>query len=305
MDLTLSVGRQVVFSGETVVLSCTATGIPAPALTWTFNRTETEVRGGEFTVRNAISTDSGNYTCTATNSIGKTERTIRVWVVVTPQLEPEYPLKAGGSLELPCVPRSPEVAAGWRGPTGEPVESGGRLGVSGKGGLVVSGMQEELAGNYSCRVQLLGGGLRVATTRLTLMPDILTVDTASREVRLAEGEQLALRCSVLHGVNAKRLWSKDGNIILHGEGFEWSGQGELLSLAAARLGDTGNYSCDASTSYGRDSIQYRVVVTRHRLGCSARPAPDIQAVTPTSNSSVRLTWEVDMFNKVLSLTVTK
>ena len=129
--------------------------------------------------------------------------------------------------------------------------------------------------------------------------------SASREVRLAEGEQLALRCSVLHGVNAKRLWSKDGNIILHGEGFEWSGQGELLSLAAARLGDTGNYSCDASTSYGRDSIQYRVVVTRHRLGCSARPAPDIQAVTPTSNSSVRLTWEVDMFNKVLSLTVTK
>ena len=96
----------------------------------------------------------------------------------------------------------------------------------------------------------------------------------------------------------------------NGAGFEWSGQGKLLSLAAARLGNTGNYSCDASTSYGWDSIQYRLVVTRHRLGCSARAAPDIKAVTPISNSSVRLTWQVDMFNKVkcveiMSCSVTK
>ena len=56
---------QRVFSGSSVELQCDANGIPAPEISWTFNKTSTQVRGELYSIRNAISTDSGHYTCIA------------------------------------------------------------------------------------------------------------------------------------------------------------------------------------------------------------------------------------------------
>ena len=56
---------QVIFSGTSLGLECVATGIPAPSTQWTFNKTATSVTGEIFSIKNAISADSGLYTCTA------------------------------------------------------------------------------------------------------------------------------------------------------------------------------------------------------------------------------------------------
>lgn len=57
--------HQRVFSGSSLDLQCDANGIPDPEISWTFNKTSTQVRGELYGIRNAISTDSGHYTCSA------------------------------------------------------------------------------------------------------------------------------------------------------------------------------------------------------------------------------------------------
>ena len=60
---------QRVFTGTSLGLECVSTGIPAPDTTWTFNKTATSVTGEIFNIKNAISADSGLYTCTARVSL--------------------------------------------------------------------------------------------------------------------------------------------------------------------------------------------------------------------------------------------
>ena len=81
------------FSGTSLDLECVSTGIPAPATAWTFNRTATAVRGEVFSIKSAISADSGLYTCTASNTIGSTKQTITVSVVSRAANEPSQSLK--------------------------------------------------------------------------------------------------------------------------------------------------------------------------------------------------------------------
>ena len=57
--------HQRVFSGSSLDLQCDANGIPAPEISWTFNKTSTLVSGEIYSIRNAITTDSGHYTCIA------------------------------------------------------------------------------------------------------------------------------------------------------------------------------------------------------------------------------------------------
>ena len=60
---------QRVFTGTSLGLECVSTGIPAPDTEWTFNKTATSVTGEMFNIKNAISADSGLYTCTARVSL--------------------------------------------------------------------------------------------------------------------------------------------------------------------------------------------------------------------------------------------
>ncbi|KAJ8388819.1 hypothetical protein AAFF_G00125750 [Aldrovandia affinis] len=55
--------------GDTVVLICSASSVPPPAFTWSFNRTESSVTTAEYTVGNAMDGDSGNYICVAENTL--------------------------------------------------------------------------------------------------------------------------------------------------------------------------------------------------------------------------------------------
>ena len=95
------------FSGTSLDLECVSTGIPAPATHWTFNRTATAVRGEVFSIKSAISADSGLYTCTASNTIGSTKQTITVSVVSRAANDPSQ------SLCCTITEKAPTRAFSW------------------------------------------------------------------------------------------------------------------------------------------------------------------------------------------------
>ena len=148
-----------VFSGTSLELECESTGIPQPEVRWTLNRTVTMVRGATFPINAAIAgVDSGDYQCTATNSVGMTDRTIRVAVVTLPTLQDEYRVKKGRRLALQCLPSSPEVTTVWR--RGEEVVEGDQ-----EGRLVLHEVMEVDEGEHTCEVTITASGeVRVLET---------------------------------------------------------------------------------------------------------------------------------------------
>lgn len=78
-----------VISGHTTVLNCPASGTPVPAIEWfkngwllvINNNILTQDNGRQLKIINTRVEDSGNYTCTATNTAGKTEQDMTLLVL--------------------------------------------------------------------------------------------------------------------------------------------------------------------------------------------------------------------------------
>ena len=103
------------------------------------------------------------------------------------------------------------------------------------------------------------------------------------------------------GVNAKRMWKKDGQLVFpeSGSGLDILQQGGVLTVKSASSQHSGEWECIASTAWGQDTIIYWLSVptrTRLRRPCSVLVPPVIKEVVSTSNTSVVLEWEVLNFN---------
>ncbi|KAL2084218.1 hypothetical protein ACEWY4_019736 [Coilia grayii] len=64
-------GQEAVEFGQQIHLSCSAESVPDCTYTWTLNGTYEIGTGASFIKENSVYEDSGNYTCTAWNSITK------------------------------------------------------------------------------------------------------------------------------------------------------------------------------------------------------------------------------------------
>ncbi len=187
------------FSGESVTLECAATGIPEPEIRWTFNRTITKVVGPKFDIKSAIAADGGSYTCTASNSIGETEKTIKVGIVTMPHSQDIYQSKKGTDIKLPCVQASDSIEVLWL-RNGESMDSlwleENSVEIDPTGAMVLRNLSPGLEGVYTCRVRV--GDTRVERRmEVRLMPDIVTMENTKLTVK--EGENFTLKCDVLPG----------------------------------------------------------------------------------------------------------
>ena len=188
--------NQIIFSGTSIQLECISTGIPEPESSWTFNKTITNVIGPTFDIKNAISADSGFYTCTSGNSIGETQRTIVVSVVTLPPSLDTYQTKQGANVRLPCVKETEKVKVLWL-KDNKPIEElGPNMELDGRGSLVLKNLTVEAEGEYKCKIVLQSERKeRIMTVKL--MPDIVTIDNTRLEVK--EGDNFTLKCDVLPG----------------------------------------------------------------------------------------------------------
>lgn len=188
--------NQMIFSGTSTILECIGTGIPEPETRWTFNKTITKVIGSTFDIKNAISADSGFYTCTARNSIGETQRTIVVSVVTVPSAQEIYQAKLGSKIKLPCVREQNKVKVLWL-KDNNPLESLSEgMELDDDGYMVFSNLSQMDEGEYRCRVAIETGRIE-RVMKVSIMPDIVTIDNSKLEVK--EGDNFTLKCDVLPG----------------------------------------------------------------------------------------------------------
>lgn len=114
----------VVGAGDTFTLSCNATGVPTPKISW---RRENNgllptggvvAKGNTITIYNATKDDRGIYYCIADNSVGKAaRRSVGVEIEFPPQVNlvrPKYQQAVGYPAELHCsIEASPSPDISW------------------------------------------------------------------------------------------------------------------------------------------------------------------------------------------------
>ena len=95
------------------------------------------------------------------------------------------------------------------------------------------------------------------------------------------------------------MWKKDDKLVFPSSdtGVDIREYGRTLVVQSARLEDSGSWSCVATVGQlGRDSIDYQVTVRESALACSELSTPTIHTVTPLTNNTVTIHWDIDKFN---------
>ena len=68
-------------AGGNVVITCRTYGIPTPAVKWKKDGEDMSVSGDRLEIRNATTTDSGDFTCEAVNRAGRFSYTSKFQVI--------------------------------------------------------------------------------------------------------------------------------------------------------------------------------------------------------------------------------
>nr|XP_055175129.1 hemicentin-1 isoform X2 [Nyctereutes procyonoides] len=252
--------------GEQLRLSCKATGIPLPKLTWTFNNNIIpahfdSVNGhSELVIERVSKEDSGTYVCTAENSVGFVKAIGFVYVKEPPVFKGDYPSNwiepLGGNAILNCeVKGDPAPTIQWS-RKGMDIEINHRIRQLVNGSLAIYGTVNEDAGDYTC-VATNDAGVVERSMSLTLQsPPIITLEPV--ETVINAGGKVILNCQATGEPHPTVTWSRQGHSI------PWDDRVNVLSnnslhIAAAQKEDTSEYECVARNLMG--SVLVRVPVT--------------------------------------------
>ncbi|KAI5086046.1 hemicentin-1 [Silurus meridionalis] len=254
-EYTLSVG-------ESVSVPCSAIGQPEPELQW--HKLDGGVRGGakQFTftngtlqIKKAQLEHAGVYTCTASNSAGRTSHDITLTLHVAPMIhggQSEVSVIQGFQSLLPCLAQGvPNPTIHWKKNgkfiqnlqgrftvlrSGELIiertqltDAGFSVDETGRSLLMIENVSVRDSGSYVCSAENSVGSIRtLAFIRITEPPVLTGVGRIS--VFVSHGAVVVLDCPV-RGTPAPVLrWFKDGRL--------------LQSM------DSGDYQCVAENEVG-------------------------------------------------------
>ncbi|XP_041482004.1 Down syndrome cell adhesion molecule-like protein 1 homolog isoform X2 [Lytechinus variegatus] len=141
-----------------VTFQCNATGTPAPSLSWLFNEgalpswASVDEEGRRLNVPNALSENTGKYTCVATNAQGSARVEAYLDVLVEPSVTPlpNLTLEAGQQLIVTCQASGhPDPTYTWLNDQ-DPLQSRGRVSLTNTGVLTIAELSKSDQGWYSC-----------------------------------------------------------------------------------------------------------------------------------------------------------
>lgn len=254
--------------GSRLVLPCEAKGIPDPDITWYKNDhlispTDTHYflrENGDLDIFSAESEDTGIYSCTAINSVGKIERHTNVFIKVFPMIEgnPEEQLTVvlDNPILLPCVVSGiPEPSVKWQKNFIHLLPHKNSYKVT-NNGLQIFHAQESDQAIYECTATNEAGNVTKITILIVHIPPKIK-ETGQRKVSIMVGEKAELKCEVMGDPVPHIEWRKDGHILnTHGEKNLTVSEQGTLRINSGRLVDDGVYTCIATNPAGKAVREY-------------------------------------------------
>ncbi|XP_063100238.1 hemicentin-2 isoform X2 [Cavia porcellus] len=262
-----------VLQGQEVRLDCEVQGQPPPDVAWLKDGAPLQQDVGphlrffldssSLVLKGLRASDSGAYTCVARNTAGEDARLHTVTVLVPPTIEQE----AGGTgillsrpgelVTMACPVRgSPPIHVSWL-KDGLPLPLSQRTQLHGSGRtLRISQVQLADAGTFTCVAVSLAGVASRNFTLQVLVPPILEPADFQGEVVVAPGSSVVLPCEAQGSPLPLLSWMKDGEPLLP-QSLE---QGPGLQLERVGAGDSGTYSCVATSEAGEAMRHFRLTV---------------------------------------------
>ncbi|XP_066112042.1 hemicentin-2 isoform X1 [Saccopteryx bilineata] len=257
--------------GVEVRVSCSASGYPAPHISWSRDghtlQEDSRIRvdgQGTLIIQGVAPEDAGNYSCQAANEVGTDEEMVTLYYTDPPSVS------AVSGVVLAAVGQEAVLACEA---SGEPLPRviwyrGGLEMIvapeaSSSGTLRIPAARERDAGVYTCQaVNELGDASAEVRLEVGRAPQMTELP---REVTVELGRSAVLACRATGRPPATVTWRRgDGRPLQPGWGSR-TGQPDsgVLFFESVVPEDQASYVCEAQNVFGKVQAEARLVVTGH------------------------------------------
>ncbi|XP_017268156.1 roundabout homolog 1-like isoform X1 [Kryptolebias marmoratus] len=314
----------VLLADESVEFHCVVQGDPVPTVRW--RKDDSDLPKGRFEiledhtliVRQVASSDEGSFTCVAENMVGKSEAsaTLTVHVNTVPPAFAIHPrnqaVSVGRTVTFQCeATGNPQPAIFWQREGSEsllfsyqPPQPFSRLSVSQMGSLTIMDVQRSDAGFYICQALNIAGSvitkalLEVTNAGTDHPPPVIRQGPINQTVPV--DSTVVLGCQTAGTPPPTVHWKKDSTPVSPVDSRISLTETGSLKIHYAKLGDSGFYTCIASSPSGEAA--WTAYLQVEEFGIVVQPsnpkdtnmipgAPSKPEVSNVSRTSVTLSWK--------------
>eukprot|EP00064_Thunnus_orientalis_P020663 superscaffoldBa00005807_g20806 len=266
-----------VLLNESIQLLCRVQGTPTPTIQWLkdgeviTSTGSTGYRispdGSILSVTRAQTTDSGKYTCVATNSAGEEDRIFNLNVYVPPVIEgksetvEELTTVLDNSVNIECVATgSPPPQLNWlRNGLPLPVSSHIRLLSAGQV-LRITRTQVSDGGTYTCVASNRAGVDNRHYNLQVHVPPGLDGAGSTDDVTVVRGNLASLLCIADGTPTPTVSWLREGVTLVPDHHLRFLNLNTTVQITQAQVNHTGRYTCVANNTAGQASRHFNLKV---------------------------------------------
>ncbi|KAM6935823.1 cell adhesion molecule CEACAM5-like isoform 1-T3 [Lycodopsis pacificus] len=246
INLTISPSQEYYEEGSDITLTCSADSRPVAHYTWFLNGTLQSDTGPELRLMNIQESESGNYSCQASNS--RTMRTITsqpaAISVLTGVANVTVTSNTPDMLEystarLSCSSSASFLSFLWLNGSSEITESDRVQLTDGGSTLTIVSVTRYDQGPFRCQVSnpVSNGTSGPVNLSINYGPENINLTISPSQEHYDEGSDISLMCSAVSRPSALFQWFLNGDRL--------SDTGPELRLMNIQMSQSGSYSCQA------------------------------------------------------------
>ncbi|TWW61537.1 L1-like protein [Takifugu flavidus] len=293
---------QLSMIGSDVLIKCSASGTPQPAVTWRVNGAPLQdspspnrrVLGDTIVLHNTKASDSAVYQCEASNRHGTLLSNANIMIMNLPPMiltqdDEDYSAVEGKGVMMHCtVFSSPPSAITWsKDDTSDSVE-GPRFSVHDNGTLEIYSAEKEDSGPYTCFAKNTEGSSAINV--MLSVKDPTRIMEPPEDLRILKGTTAQFSCLAEYDKSFSDdfeiLWEKDDKEIAfnYTENSRYFIEDGILQIVNVSHRDQGVYTCLARTPMDGDKAAALLLVL------DVPDAPQYLVLSEHKSQSVKLKW---------------